>query len=178
MFCKNCGKEIKDTEKYCPYCGVENKDKNIKRQEKKINHSEKEVNNSIEKRKKLGVIVVIALVCIVVISKCYSKTEEKVLNFSLDVVNNTGVDIYAFYASEKDIDNWEEDLLGNEILYDGNSINIIFTITANDLDWDFAMEDMYGNMIEFYGLSFADCDVNGATLILEYDGLNGTATLY
>ena len=103
---------------------------------------------------------------------------DKVLRYNLTVINNTGIDIYAFYASERDVDNWEEDVLGNDILYAGDSVNIEFTITEDDLDWDFAMEDMYGNMIGFYGLSFADCDISGATLVLEYDGYEGTATLY
>ena len=94
------------------------------------------------------------LVCIVVIglfNTCGSG--DKVLRYNLTVINNTGIDIYAFYASERDVDNWEEDVLGNDILYAGDSVNIEFTITEDDLDWDFAMEDMYGNMIEFYGLS-------------------------
>lgn len=51
-------------------------------------------------------------------------------------------------------------------------------ITEEDLDWDFAIEDFEGNVLEFYGLSFAECDVEGATLILEYDGYKGTASLY
>lgn len=25
MFCEKCGKEIKDGDKFCPYCGAENK---------------------------------------------------------------------------------------------------------------------------------------------------------
>ena len=35
MFCKNCGKEIKDTEKFCSYCGtpVDVHEDNINRQE-------------------------------------------------------------------------------------------------------------------------------------------------
>lgn len=35
MFCKNCGKEIKDTEKFCSYCGtpVDVPENNVNRQE-------------------------------------------------------------------------------------------------------------------------------------------------
>lgn len=94
------------------------------------------------------------------------------------VINNTGFDIYALYASEPDVDNWEEDLLEDGIVYDGERVDIEFVITEEDLDWDFAIEDFEGNVLEFYGLSFAECDVEGATLILEYDGYKGTASLY
>ena len=128
MFCEKCGKEIKDGDKFCPYCGAENK----------INKEDP----------------------------------------SVHVINNTGFDIYALYASEPDVDNWEEDLLEDGILYDGERVDIEFVITEEDLDWDFAIEDFEGNVLEFYGLSFAECDVEGATLILEYDGYKGTASLY
>ena len=46
------------------------------------------------------------------------------------------------------------------------------------MDWDFAIEDSQGNMLEFYDLSFADCDMDGATLVLDYDGEEATASLY
>lgn len=36
--------------------------------------------------------------------------------------------------------------------------------------WDFAIRDMDGAQYEYYGLSFKDCDVNGATLVLDSDG--------
>ena len=131
MFCENCGKEIKDGDKFCPYCGAEN-----------------EIN------------------------------KDEILRYNVHVINNTGFDIYALYASEPDVDNWEEDLLEYGIVYDGERVDIEFVITEEDLDWDFAIEDFEGNVLEFYGLSFAECDVEGATLILEYDGYKGTASLY
>ena len=131
-----------------------------------------------EKRKKGAVIAIAVLVIIVAIGifKCSSKDE--ILRYNVHVINNTGFDIYALYASEPDVDNWEEDLLEYGIVYDGERVDIEFVITEEDLDWDFAIEDFEGNVLEFYGLSFAECDVEGATLILEYDGYKGTASLY
>ena len=96
----------------------------------------------------------------------------------MHVVNNTGIDIYSLYASEADVYDWEEDLLGDDMLFAGESVNIIFTLNKDNMIWDFAMQDVNGNMVEFYNLNFADCDASGATLVLEYDGFGGTATLY
>ena len=185
MFCEKCGKEIKETEKFCENCGALNKNYRMPEQSGIAESGAAGTNLVISgtkkksDKKKVWIIAAVILVCIVVIglfNTCGSG--DKVLRYNLTVINNTGIDIYAFYASEQDVDNWEEDVLGNDILYAGDSVNIKFTITEDDLDWDFAMEDMYGNMIEFYGLSFADCDISGATLVLEYDGYEGTATLY
>ena len=130
-------------------------------------------------KKKKGAVIAIAVLVIIVaigIFKCSSKDE--ILRYNVHVINNTGFDIYALYASEPDVDNWEEDLLEDGIVYDGERVDIEFVITEEDLDWDFAIEDFEGNVLEFYGLSFAECDVEGATLILEYDGYKGTASLY
>ena len=99
------------------------------------------------------------------------------MTLPVTVVNDTGIDIYELYASTVDVDDWEEDILGTDILYAGESFVIDFTYYSDQTEWDFAMADMTGQMIEFYGLDFADCDPAGATLTLEYDGENGYATL-
>lgn len=103
--------------------------------------------------------------------------ETDMITLPITVVNNTGVDIYSFYASISDSDNWEEDILDDQILYDGESIIINFTFDSEQLIWDFAMTDAEDTMIEFYGLDFSDCKMSGATLTLMYDGEDGYATL-
>lgn len=175
MFCENCGREVKENERFCHNCGSEIK---IRVAESDPELQRTLVSKASSKKKNWKIIAMIVLVIVVVIGifKCSSKKD--MLSFTMHVVNNTGIDIYALYASEINVDNWEEDLLNDNILYDGERFDIEFRITEDNLDWDFAIEDAEGNMLEFYGLSFAECDVNGATLILEYDGYEGTATLY
>jgi Predicted amidophosphoribosyltransferases len=109
--------------------------------------------------------------------KMITETPQK-LDFKLTVVNNTGIDIYHLYASEADNDDWEEDILGDDILYTDESFDIIFTIGADDLEWDFAIKDVYDNQIDFYDMSFENCSVDGATLVLEYENGEGRASLY
>lgn len=44
MFCKNCGKEIKDTEKFCPNCGepvISEKNKTTEKKQTQIPRAEK-----------------------------------------------------------------------------------------------------------------------------------------
>ncbi|WP_461815870.1 zinc ribbon domain-containing protein [Faecalimonas sp.] len=175
MFCEKCGKEIKDNEKFCQNCGSE-----IKRKvtNKEIRSQRSFLNKGFSRKKKGKIIAIIALVIILVIGISQYGSQDELLSFNVQVINNTGIDIYALYASEKNVDNWEENLLRNKVLYDGQRINIEFVITEDNLDWDFAMEDIDGNILEFYGLDFSKCDVDGATLILEYDGNKGEATLY
>jgi len=42
------------------------------------------------------------------------------------IVNNTGFTMVAFYGSNQGADNWEEDILGNDVLPSGASVTINF----------------------------------------------------
>lgn len=179
MFCKNCGKEMKETQKFCPYCGQKAGEENAYSSPNSYPQTASAAN---QRKSKTGLIVGIAAVVIVLLVVIgifiAGNSEKETLSFNLSVVNDTGVDIYALYASQPEVDDWEEDILADEVLCDGDTIDVEFTVTEDTLDWDFAIEDIDGNMIEFYGLSFEDCSIDGATLILEYDGEEGYATLY
>lgn len=179
MFCKNCGKEIKDTEKFCPNCG----EPVVSEKNKESEKNQTQILQTGKKNKKFNpkiVVILLLMVAIIFVAvKLFGGNSSKEqLEFNLTVVNNTGVDIYRLYASETNTDNWEEDILGDDILYAGEQFLIVFTITEGNMDWDFAIEDSQGNMLEFYDLSFAYCDVDGATLVLDYDGEEATASLY
>ncbi len=62
----------------------------------------------------------------------------------VDVTNNTGYDIYYLYVSNARSDSWEEDVLGEDILEDGETVRVtvrkqkssIFDIRAEDEDGD------------------------------------------
>ena len=104
--------------------------------------------------------------------------EPSTFNFPLKVVNDTGVDIYKIYTSEDRNENWEEDVLGADVLYAGETLTIDFTLNENSSPvWDFRIEDSDGNYINFYDVDFSDCSTDGGTLVLEYDGNQGTATI-
>lgn len=111
-------------------------------------------------------------------SQTQTNETPQTLAFRLTVINNTETDIYHLYASKTDTDDWEEDILEDDILYDGESFDIIFHIDADSLEWDFAIQDEYENQKSFYDLSFADCDVDGATLVLWDEDGEIHASLY
>lgn len=179
MFCRNCGKELNETQKFCPYCGQKAGEETAYSSPNGYPQTAAVAN---QRKSKTGLIVGIVAAVIVLIVAIgifiAGNSEKETLSFNLSVVNDTGVDIYALYASQPEVDDWEEDILVDEVLCDGDTIDVEFTVTEDTLDWDFAIEDIEGNIIEFYGLSFEDCSIDGANLILEYDGEDGYATLY
>ena len=103
MFCEKCGKEIKDGDKFCPYCGAENE---INKEEPSHDIPPDFSVKGAGKKKKGAVIAIAVLVIIVAIGifKCSSKDE--ILRYNVHVINNTGFDIYALYSSEPDVDKW------------------------------------------------------------------------
>lgn len=188
MFCRKCGSEIEENEKFCSNCGMPI-----------MNRTSQQFQGSMPVQKKkivnqwwfwVGIVSIIAIVMWgaykgitwYVSSKesVYTgsvRETNKVKSLSITVQNDTGVDIYGLYASTADKDNWEEDILGTDILFDGESYIIRFTYLENQTIWDFAIKDRDDNMIEFYGLDFSKCNSDSATLILEYDGEQGYASL-
>lgn len=99
---------------------------------------------------------------------------SETVTFPLTVINHTGEDIYELYASVVHTDDWEEDILGANVLENGDSFVINFEITEDMLVWDFKIANEDGDMLEFYDVDFSDYNMDGAMLIFNDDG---TATM-
>lgn len=110
-----------------------------------------------------------------------ANTEETEKNdtikFPLTIKNDTGIVIYELYASQSGNSDWEEDILDDDVLYIEESVVVNFEITAEDLVWDFLIVDENDNSLAFYDIDFSNCDVNGGTLTLTYDGVNAYTNL-
>ncbi len=50
----------------------------------------------------------------------------------ITVVNKTGKPIYSLYISPVEVDDWEEDVLGVDVLEDGKSVDVHFSGYAKD----------------------------------------------
>lgn len=53
-----------------------------------------------------------------------SITSASAANRRVDIVNQTGMVITEFYASNTGTDNWEEDILGRDVIADGETFDI------------------------------------------------------
>jgi hypothetical protein len=69
--------------------------------------------------------------------RAYAGTQD----FTL--VNNTGVDIHNLFVSESAKDDWEEDVLGDQVLADGESVDVNFE-GKNACMWDMMVKDEAG----------------------------------
>jgi hypothetical protein len=87
------------------------------------------------------------------------------------LVNQTGVEIDKVYISPHDKDDWEEDILGQDTLPNGQSVDIKFNRDETAAEWDLRIEDKGGNAIEWTSLNLLKI----SKVTLHYKDGKGTA---
>lgn len=80
------------------------------------------------------------------------------------LVNRTGVEIHKLYTSEHNSDDWEEDVLGEDTLDDGESVDITFGKKEKAAHWDLRVEDAHGHAITWENLNLKEI----SELVLHY----------
>ncbi len=104
-----------------------------------------------------------SVLCIVLILMATFSFAQSIQDFTLE--NETGIDIYFIYASPSSSDSWEEDILGDDILEYGDSLDVTFSGYDGVRYWDLMVEDSFGD--EYY---WEEIDLfTVATITLEMD---------
>lgn len=82
---------------------------------------------------------------------------------STEIVNGLeGMQITEIYLSRASTSDWEEDILGDEILEPGESVTVEFHPAENECEWDMLAKDEAGTQVEWHGLDL--CGVGRITL--------------
>ena len=75
----------------------------------------------------------------------------------ITVVNNTGYTCYNLYLSPASTDNWEEDVLGDNILENGKSIRVTLAYPlSRENIYDFMMVDLDGDSYTKWGVTLTE----------------------
>lgn len=72
------------------------------------------------------------------------------------LVNMTGVEIHELYVSPHSADDWEEDILGQDTLPSGETLEITFAPKEKAKMWDLKIVDGKGNAIEWENLNLLE----------------------
>ncbi|HEU5236578.1 MAG TPA: hypothetical protein VFU37_05515 [Pyrinomonadaceae bacterium] len=67
--------------------------------------------------------------------------------------NQTGVEINSLYVSPHDSNDWQEDILGQKTLPNGESVKIAFDNRETKMHWDLKVTDKNGNSLEWDDLN-------------------------
>lgn len=79
--------------------------------------------------------------------------------------NETGVTISELYVSPTKSNQWEEDILGQDVLMDGESLDISFSSRAKPKFWDIKVVDKEGESIVWERLNLLE--ISEVTLYFE-----------
>ena len=92
-------------------------------------------------------IIVLSVVCVL-------STAESVfaLNKKIDIMNSSQIDIYTLKVSPTNANQWEENLLQEETLKNGDKAMVEISRTENAEAWDITVTDKNGNESSWIGL--------------------------
>ena len=78
------------------------------------------------------------------------------------LVNKTGLTVYEFYVSSSKTNDWEEDVLGQDVLEHGQSVTIRFTAAEKQCLYDMKTVDEDGDELFWTGINL--CKASKVTL--------------
>jgi hypothetical protein len=88
---------------------------------------------------------------------------------SINIVNNTGYDIYFLYVSSSEDDEWGEDILGTDVLEDGMTFTYRLPQPLNRVSvYDFMEEDEDGDSYTKMEVSVT----NNARIVFTLDDID------
>lgn len=89
------------------------------------------------------------------------------------LVNSTGLTINEFYVSPSDDDEWGEDVLGRDVLKNGEKVDITFSRSEKACKWDLKIVDADDDDIIWKGIDLCKYE----EITLKYEGKKPTAIL-
>ncbi len=99
----------------------------------------------------------LVLVCLIAATLCVALTAYAgTQDFTL--VNHTGDQVYRIYISETSNDDWEEDVLGEDVMENGGRLEISFSGRKACL-WDIMAMDEEDNSVTFNSLNLCEVSV-------------------
>ena len=82
--------------------------------------------------------------------------------------NETGVQIHQVMVSPSESDRWGEDIMGRDVLDDGESVEILFSNSEDSEFWDLKVLDPAGDSVVWEGLNLLEA--SEITLKFDSDG--------
>lgn len=91
---------------------------------------------------KISVFTLVLLLGMIIVSgEAFAGAQDFLL------INKSGMDIYELYISPSGENDWEEDVLGGDILVNEDDVEIDFSIGESEALWDIMVRDKQGNEI-------------------------------
>lgn len=103
---------------------------------------------TINPSKRMSTTILVCVLSVLLASTAFAQGKQ---DFTLN--NQTGVEIHELYVCPHDSDDWEEDILGQDTLPNGESLVIHFSRKETAKLWDIKIVDGEGNSVEWESLN-------------------------
>lgn len=110
--------------------------------------------------------------CLTVLLLLAGRTAARAGDQDFTLVNKTGLEITELYVSPSKSDDWEEDVLGQDVLADGAKVDITFKRNEKAAKWDIKIKDSDGDEIVWTGFNLLEI----SKITLKYENKKPTAT--
>jgi len=110
--------------------------------------------------KKLSIVFSVLLMLVLSCSVAFAGAQD----FTL--VNNTGVDVHYVYVAPHSSSDWGSDVMGRDVLMNGDSVLITFSAGDRATYWDIRVEDTSGGFLEWTNFNLKEI----STITLKGNG--------
>ena len=117
-------------------------------------------------------VVALCLAVVALASMTLQATQQR-RNLDFTLVNRTGLTIMEVYLSPTNSDEWGEDVMGKDVLANRDKVDIVFSSTETECNWDLKVVDEDDDSIEWTKLNL--CTASEITLM--YEGKKPTAII-
>ena len=94
-------------------------------------------------------------------------------NLDFKLINKTGLTIDEVYVSPSDDDEWGEDVLGRDVLKNGEAVDIEFSRKETKCKWDLKVVDSDKDEVEWTEIDLCKAE----EITLKYEGKRPTALI-
>jgi hypothetical protein len=117
--------------------------------------------------------IVASCLAVVALASITLQATQQRRNLDFTLVNKTGLTINEVYLSPTNDDEWGEDVMGKDVLKNGEKVDITFSSSETECNWDLKIVDEDDDDVEWTKLNL--CTANEITLM--YEGKKPTAII-
>lgn len=117
--------------------------------------------------------IVASCLAVVALASITLQATQQRRNLDFTLVNKTGLTINEVYLSPTSDSEWGEDVMGKDVLKSGEKVDITFSSSETECNWDLKIVDEDDDDIEWAKLNL--CTANEITLM--YEGKKPTAII-
>jgi hypothetical protein len=124
-------------------------------------------------KKYLKPAIVASCLAVVALASITLQATQQRRNLDFTLVNKTGLTIMEVYLSPTNDDEWGEDVMGKDVLANGEKVDITFSSGETECNWDLKIVDEDKDDVEWTKLNL--CTASEITLM--YEGKKPTAII-